>query len=229
MTSISIIIPVINEADIIRHLLKHLKTKSTTNHIKEIIVIDGGSDDNTSIIAKEEGAIVLQSKQGRAIQMNVGTQDAQGDILYFLHADSFPPKGYDDFILQEIKKGHNAGCFRMQFDSNHWWLQLAGWLTKFKWKACRGGDQSLFISKQLFRELNGFDERYTIYEDIDLINKLYKRNTFTIIPHWLTTSARRYRKNGIWTLQYHFWAIYVKKWFGASANDLEIYYNKHIS
>ena len=116
----------------------------------------------------------------------------------------------------------------MKFDCNHWWLQLAGWLTQFKWRACRGGDQSQFITKELFQELGCFNEQFTVYEDNDLINKLYLQKEFVVIQKWITTSARRYETNGVWKLQYHFWTIYVKKWFGASADDLYAYYMKYI-
>jgi len=149
--------------------------------------------------------------------------------IYFLHADSFPPKHFDKHIIDAINKKQLAGCFKMKFNHNHWWLRLASWLTQFKWRACRGGDQSQFITKNLFNELGGFDEQFIIYEDNDLINKLYARNEFVVLQYWITTSARRYEASGIWTLQYHFWTIYVKKWFGASAKDLHNYYLKHIA
>ena len=228
MNNISIIIPVLNEAENIPKLIQHLSLQSTTNIIEEIIIVDGGSRDNTIEIAKLLTTKVINSRKGRAIQMNLGAKHARGSILYFLHADSFPPSGFDRLIFQEIKNGNQAGCFKMKFDSNHWWLHLAGWFTKFNWKACRGGDQSLFITKELFEELQGYDENFTIYEDIDLINKLYAKNEFTVIQQPIITSARRYRKKGIVKLQTHFWMIYLKKFFGASANDLNNYYNKYI-
>jgi rSAM/selenodomain-associated transferase 2 len=225
---ISIIIPVLNEAASIGHLIKHLQTH-TLGFVHEIIVVDGGSKDETCAFAKAEGAKVLTCAPGRAKQMNYGAQQASAPILYFLHADSFPPRHYDRYIVAEVNKGNPAGCFRMSFDHSHWWLRLAGWLTQFSWRACRGGDQSQFISKSLFEDIGGFDESYIIYEDNDLINKLYARNTFVVINKKLTTSARRYDDNGIWRLQYHFWTIYVKKWFGASPDALYQYYKKNIS
>ena len=128
----------------------------------------------------------------------------------------------------EVEKGNFAGCFKMKFDSKHLWLKLAGWLTQFNWKASRGGDQSLFVTKDLFIELNGFNEQFTIYEDIDFINKLYRIKQFVVIQQWIITSSRRYQTKGIWKLQYHFWMIYIKKWFGASAEQLYAYYAKYI-
>ena len=229
MTEISIIIPVLNEAETISDLIQHLLNNSSKENIFEIIIVDGGSSDGSQkIVSKFSEVKLITSEKGRAKQMNYGANKASGTILYFLHADSFPPKHYDKLIVSEVDKGNLAGCFKMKFDSNHWWLQLAGWLTQFSWKACRGGDQSQFITKKLFNELNGFDETYSVYEDYDLINKLYAKNQFVVIQELLTTSARRYDANGIWKLQYHFLTIYIKKFFGASAEELHQYYIKNI-
>lgn len=235
MNFISIVIPVLNESRGIIKLLRHLEQKTNTlSSISEIIVVDGESTDTTAAIVlnhiKQNPKVkLISSQKGRARQMNAGAKESTGNILYFLHADSYPPEGYDKLILGQVEQGNPAGCFRMKFDSNHWWLKLAGWLTQFKWRACRGGDQSQFITKELFEELGCFDERFTIYEDNDLINKLYARRKFVVIQEWLTTSARRYNEQGIWKLQYHFCSIYVRKWLGASAEDLHNYYKKKIS
>lgn len=231
---LTIVIPVLNEAATIKNLLTFLSENISGENEIEIIVVDGGSSDGTQKIIKTfiETAIVsvrlLTSAKGRAKQMNKGSSKASGEILYFLHADSFPPKNFDKYIISEVKKGNPAGCFKMKFDSDHWWLQLAGWFTKYNWRACRGGDQSQFITKELFEEIDGFDETYTIYEDNILINELYKRKKFVVIQQWIRTSARLYRHKGVWSLQYHFWAIYLKRLLGADAEDLNSYYLKNI-
>ncbi|UPS92151.1 TIGR04283 family arsenosugar biosynthesis glycosyltransferase [Bizionia sp. M204] len=233
INSISIIIPMLNEAENIASVLEHLLENSTSKNIAEIIVVDGGSVDGSQNIVNKfvpsNKIHLLNAQKGRAKQMNFGAKHATGTILYFLHADSFPPKNFDNLIIHEVTKGNLAGCFRLQFDNNHWWLQLAGWLTQFSWRASRGGDQSQFITKQLFTEIGGFDENFTIYEDNILINELYSRKQFVVIQDKIKTSARLYDKHGVWTLQYHFWTIYIKKWFGASADELYTYYQKYIS
>lgn len=231
LNKISIIIPVLNEAENIGRLLRYLTENSSSKNVSEIIVADGGSSDRTVEIIKNfilRDIILISSKKGRAKQMNVGSEASTGNILYFLHADSFPPKDFDQFILDKIQKGHEAGCFRMQFDSNHWWLKFAGWFTKFNLKVCRGGDQSLFITKALFNTIGGYNENYTIYEDNILIGELYKRNQFTVINQKITTSARLYKKVGVWKLQYHYLIIYLKRWLGASAEEMLSYYKKNI-
>lgn len=232
---LSIIIPVLNESGTIITLLEHLSKSSNPENIAEIIVVDGGSNDKTLklITNFSENCVshnlnLLHAKKGRANQMNAGAAKATGGIFYFLHADSFPPKDFDNYIIEEVKKGNPAGCFRMRFNSKHWWLKLMGWFTKFSWRACRGGDQSQFITRELFNEIGGYDEDYVIYEDNILINELYARNTYVVIPHPLTSSARLYETKGVFYVQYHFLNIYIKRWMGADASELLAYYKKHL-
>ena len=229
---LSIIIPVYNESENLPVLLEHLLHSAKAPDLMEILVVDGGSTDDTRALGEKFKAAnrvniqLLQSEKGRAKQMNTGARTARGSILYFLHADSFPPKHFDQYIRDEVENGNPAGCFRMQFDSKHWWLRLASYLTKFSWRASRGGDQSQFITHELFDEIGGYDENYIIYEDNILINELYARNKFVVIQQPLRSSARMYEKYGVWYVQYHFWSIYVKKWMGASAEELHAYYCK---
>ena len=230
MNSISIIIPVLNEEKNIKTLLTYLTANVSGKNFVEIIVVDGGSTDNSKEIIKACGGVVLlESEKGRARQMNHGAKHAKGSILYFLHADSFPPQRFDVLIVEKIQNDYKAGCFRMQFEHNHWLLRLSGWLTRFSWKACRGGDQSLFITKDFFDSLGGFNDEYIIYEDNDFINRIYKEHRFAVIQQQLKTSARLYEKNGVCRLQYHFCIIHIKNWLGASPENLLNYYRKRIA
>ncbi len=207
---------------------------SNLETITEIIVVDGGSVDESVDIVKEFSKNqnidikLIFSKKGRARQMNTGARHAIGEILYFLHADSFPPLGYDSHIIAQVNKENEAGCFRMKFDSNHWWLRFLGWLTQFQSKRCRGGDQSQFITASLFKEINGYDESYIVYEDNDLVDRLFAINKFVIIPEYIVTSARRYEEMGVWKLQYHFLNIHMRRWLGASSEDLYQYYREKV-
>ena len=111
---ISIIIPVLNEADTIGKLLIHLKDNSVEQNISEIIIVDGGSTDGTIEIIQNtiskfpskysKKHCIIKSEKGRAIQMNTGAHQAIGSILYFLHADSLPPKNFDQLIINEVEK-----------------------------------------------------------------------------------------------------------------------------
>lgn len=230
MNSISIIIPTLNEADHIEKLLRYLIVQKQSNIINEVIVVDGGSTDGTTeLIHQINGIQLISSEKGRARQLNVGAKSASGDILYFLHADSMPPLGFDQFIVSEIENGHEAGCFRIEFDSDHWWLKLAGWFTQFNWKVCRGGDQSLFITKALFDNIGGYDESYPIYEDNVLTEELFRRKSHVVINQPLKTSARLYKKLGVWKVQYHFWRIHFMHRIGATPQELSSYYRQHIA
>lgn len=225
---ISIIIPVYNEEKQIKHLLSYLR-KSSTGKIQEIIVVDGGSNDTTpEILAAEKNIIFIQSDKGRAKQMNTGAAIAKAPVLYFLHADSYPPENFDSLILKEISKGNKSGCFQMKFDHKHWWLSLMGHLTRINHRFCRGGDQSLFIEKSLFKQLNGYDEQFSIYEDNEIIIRLYRKKQFVVIKDWITTSARLYEEMGIWKAQYFHFQIYWKKWRGAGPEELHQHYRSKV-
>ncbi|MCP4975982.1 MAG: glycosyltransferase family 2 protein [Maribacter sp.] len=226
---ISIIIPVLNEEDHIGELINYILKNSTSRHISEILVIDGGSSDNTISIVQKTGATVFTSEKGRAKQMNLGANNSKGDILYFLHADTFPPKNFDHHILNAISSNQKAGCFQMRFDSNNWLLQCFAWFSRYSHRICRGGDQSLFISKELFVKTKGFNEDYIVFEDNEFISRLYQRTIFKILPYHVKTSARKYRKLGIVKLQYHFGVIHLKNYLGAGPDKLYDYYKKKIA
>lgn len=249
---ISIIIPILNEAEHIQKLLRHL-VDTIHGHVLEILIVDGGSTDNSvdkikaftsqyeknqhskkcidAVFGDSKHTIninVISSEKGRAKQQNLGAKQAQGNILYFLHADSFPPADFDRHIVEKVNAGHTAGCFRLRFDSYHPVLLVSQWFTRFNVSWCRGGDQSLFITKKAFEDLQGFDEEFIIYEDCDFINKIYDKHNFIVINKYIKTSSRKYQVNGTWKLQYHFAMIHIKKSKGATPEELYAYYKKHI-
>ncbi len=225
---ISIIIPVLNEAGRLANLLPELRRRSETAAVLETIVVDGGSQDGSPGVAASLGARVLQAPAGRARQMNAGARAARGEILYFLHADTLPPSGYDRWILQAMEGGLQAGCFRLRFHPPHWLLSAFAWCTRINHPLCRGGDQSLFVPRPWFEGSGGFDEAFQIYEDNEFIGRLYRDYDFRVLPAWVTTSSRRYQKAGVFRLQYHYSVIHLKRMLGTPPEGLYAYYRKYI-
>ena len=227
--SLSIRIPVLNEESNIVRLLEYIRENSSNVNIKEILVVDGGSTDETKEVASQYDVMVLHSEKGRARQMNLGAENAKGEVLYFLHADTFPPKNFDKIILNAIKKGTKTGCFRMKFDSDSRFLSFFSWFSRINHKICRGGDQSLFITRELFNKSGGYDEAYKIYEDNEFISRLYKITDFKILPDQVQTSARKYEQIGNFKLQFYFGIIHLKNYLGADPEQLYRYYKRKIS
>jgi hypothetical protein len=117
----------------------------------------------------------------------------------------------------------------MRFDKDHWWLKIIGLFTRINHLSCRGGDQSLFVEKKLFQKIGGYDESYKVYEDNELIRRLYAQRQFVVIKKWITTSARLYEKLGVWKTQWLFLEIHCKRRFGASAEELYSHYYKRFN
>jgi rSAM/selenodomain-associated transferase 2 len=207
----SIIIPTYNEAAQIEETIR--KTQSVNvRHQMEIIVVDGGSSDDTKVIAARCGAKVVSSeRKGRAVQMNKGAAVARFELLYFLHADSIPPKDFTSHILKAYNNGACSGCFRLAFDHNHWFLKANAWFTRFNLNAVRFGDQSLFVTKEVFQRSGGFREDLLMMEDQEIIHRLRTHGKFKVMNDVVTTSARKYIDNGVYRMQgvfYRIWAMY---------------------
>lgn len=226
--SISVIIPTFNEADTVAETIMAVR-KHTEGKKPEIIVTDGGSTDQTIQRAKDADAKVIRCpQQGRAAQMNYGAKHAGEPILYFLHADSHPPPNFDTAIKKAMDHGFKAGCFRLSFDDNHPLLQFYEWFTHFDIDLFRFGDQSLFIEQEAFVQLQGFKEDHIVMEDQEMVRRIKRHYSFQVLEDSVTTSARRYRENGIVKLQLVFTLILSLYYMGASQQQLIAIYNRFI-
>lgn len=192
---VSIIIPTYNEAENMEAIIPYLFSIPEKN-LLEIIVSDAGSTDNTIEISKTCGALTIVSPiKGRAGQMNCATQFATGDILYFVHADSRPPLSFYTDIEAALKKGYNCGCYRSQFDSKSLLLKVNAFFTRFNVLFCRGGDQTIFVTKDLFESVGAYKNEMLIMEDYDFLERIRRHGKFKLFNKATIFSARKYDEN----------------------------------
>ncbi len=218
---ISIVIPTLNEEEFIGSLLQDLPKKALPENMLEILVVDAHSQDRTVEMAEANGArVILTHKRGRAAQLALGGQHAQGDVLYFLHADTFPPKHFDRFILESVRLGYLAGCFGISFQPSSAFLRFFEKFVRLPWMICRGGDQSLFVTRNLYTAIGGYDARLKIMEDIEIIRRIRKNSSFRILSQKVISSSRKYQDHGAWKLQLLYTWIHLQYWVGISTNRI---------
>ncbi len=226
--NLSIIIPTCNESERIDQTLSALLSMLNNRTDTEIIVSDASSD-TTAAQAARWPVHVVHSPKGRAVQMNAGAEAASGKILYFLHADTIPPPEFADEIMRSAAQGKRCGCFQMNFDDPDWLMQSYGWFTRLPLMLCRGGDQSLFVERTLFESTGGFNAALRVMEDIDIIERLQQTAEFHILPGRVTTSARKYARNGKLRLQIIFGCMHLFYALGFDQDIMADFYSRNIS
>ena len=193
---ISVIIPVLNEEKALPATLQRL---FTLDGDIELIVVDGGSNDNTLQLLEQDPRIqLLHSDAGRARQMNIGAGRACGEWLLFLHADTLlPDQALTD--LQALPDSVQAGGFRHRFSGNSIGLGLVSWLHNFRCRCTRVfyGDQAMFIRKPLFTELGGFPNE-PVLEDLILSEHIARATTPHTMDSYVVTDSRKFERAGVW-------------------------------
>ena len=219
--SVSIIIPVYNEASQLDASLNNLFEGIPGNAEVEVILSDGGSTDNTLAIAKQYPCRVVDSKTGRARQMNAACHHANGDYLLFLHADSTLPNNW----LKQVQASQKWGFFPVKLSGRHWLLRVIENAINFRSRISKvaTGDQGLFFSQSFFHHLDGFPD-IPIMEDVAISKLARKLSKPTIGRYPVTTSSRRWEQNGIIKTIFLMWGLRFAYWLGISPDRLHRIY-----
>ena len=192
---ISVIIPTLNEA---AHLPRTLGALAGAVGV-EVIVVDGGSRDDSLAIAQAARVTTLVAGGGRAAQMNQGVAQARGELLLFLHGDTLVPPGFERWIRHSLDQtGVVAGAFDLAIDGPGWGLRWVEWgvRQRSRWLQLPYGDQGLFLRANDFQSMGGFPT-LPIMEDFVLVQQLRRRGRIARVPLAVLTSARRWQRLGV--------------------------------
>lgn len=222
---VSIIIPTLNEA---ANIVAAVERAWATGPL-EVLIADGGSVDRTPDLARGAGAQLLESPPGRARQQNAGARQAAGDVLLFLHADTWlAPEGLGQ-IAEALADPHVlCGAFRQRIEAEG---RLFRWLERGNaWRARRRGlpygDQGIFVRRLVFEELGGFPE-VRLMEDVMLMKRLHRRTRPVLLPGPLNVSARRWRRHGVLRQTAQNWLLLSAARLGVHPDKLARFYAPH--
>ena len=218
--TLSIIVPVRNEAVILPALLARLLSLQRTGC--EILLVDGGSEDGSIAMIDCAGFEVVHAPAGRARQMNAGAARAGGEILLFLHADTELPHGALDCVNQALVGGvHHWGRFNVRISGQHWMLRVIGHMMNLRSRltGIATGDQALFMTRAVFDAVGGFPDQ-ALMEDIELSKHLRCRSRPACISRCVTTSGRRWETRGVWSTMVLMWRLRWDYWRGVPSDQL---------
>ena len=224
VSRLTIIMPVLNEAVGIEAALQALQPLRARGH--ELIVVDGGSADETARLAASAADRVIGAPRGRAHQMNAGARVACGDVLLFLHADTRLPEDADAILVEAVRQsGRCWGRFDVRIDSTHPLLRLVGLMMNLRSRLtgiCTG-DQAMFVTAQALTRIGGYPP-LALMEDIALSSQLRRCSRPVALHATVVTSARRWERNGVLRTIALMWWLRLRYFFGAPPAHLaEIY------
>lgn len=219
--TLSIVIPVLNEEEVIGPSLSSL-----VNGDQEIIVVDGGSLDKTREVAHRYTPHVMSSPRGRGMQQDVGARHARGDTLLFLHADTLLPLGFREMVLGALLDPRvTFGAFRLEIVPPSPSMNLIALMANFRTRLLKMpyGDQALFMRRQTYLLTGGFRD-LALMEDVDLVRRLNRQGSFKLVQGFVKTSARRWKREGVLYTTLRNWSLMVRFLLGQSPRRLQRLY-----
>ncbi|WP_225314234.1 TIGR04283 family arsenosugar biosynthesis glycosyltransferase [Marinobacter halotolerans] len=225
--SLSVIIPVWREAGAIESTLSGLQALRALGH--EIIVVDGGSDDDTARLAGPLCDRVVVSELGRAVQMNAGADVALGDVLLFLHADTRLPASAVSRLSEFAESDAAWGRFDVRLTGRRRLFRVIGWFMsqRSRLTGIATGDQAIFARRSVFEKMGGFAP-VPLMEDVELSSRLKQVSRPFCISDPVITDSRRWQKNGPWRTVFLMWRIRWRYWRGASPESLAKLYRADV-
>lgn len=220
---ISIIMPALNEAGYIAGTLESLRRYQDQGH--EVIVIDGGSVDETRAVAERHADRVLQAETGRAAQMNHGIEAAQGDILLFLHADTDLPADSIEKIIGAVEDGCFWGRFNVRLSGDRFVFRIIESMMNLR--SCitgvATGDQAIFVSRESIDIIGGYPG-LPLMEDVVFSKRLRSLGWPACIRSEVVTSSRRWEDNGVLRTMLLMWRLRLLFFMGVPADNLARHY-----
>ncbi|GAA3528857.1 TIGR04283 family arsenosugar biosynthesis glycosyltransferase [Zobellella aerophila] len=217
--TLSIIIPMLNEARALPGMLARLPLRGC--HC-EVILVDGGSRDDSVAIARQAGFRVLETAPGRARQMNAGAAAATGELLLFLHADTLlPPMGLQALQAALADGKHRWGRFDVRISGRHPMFGVVAGLMNLRSRltGIATGDQAIFVTREAFSRIGGFPDQ-PLMEDIELSKRLKHLSAPACLSLKVSTSGRRWESRGLWRTIWLMWRLRFAYWRGAPAEQL---------
>jgi len=218
-----IVMPVLGEGERLLVALRDLQRFRQRG--VRVVVVDGGSSDNTLEIAREHADLALVAPRGRAAQMNAGAAACPAQVLLFLHADTRLPDNADALVQRATLALHGWGRFDVQIDSPALMLRIVSGAMNLRsrWSGIATGDQAMFVRHDLFTAVGGFPD-IPLMEDVALSAALKKHGPPVCLRQRVTTSARRWQRHGVWRTIWLMWRLRAAYFFGADPARLAVEY-----
>lgn len=217
------VIPALDEGDRIEAALESAAAPGV-----EVVVVDGGSRDDTVARALRKGARVLRCAPGRARQLAVGARQVAGDVILFLHADTRLPAGYEEAVLASLRDPETSGgAFRFAFDrrSPLLWFVERGARLRSSLLGLPYGDQALFVRREVLESAGGVPQ-VAIMEDLDLVRLIRSRGRLALLAPAAITSARRYEARGVVRTMARNWLALAAWAFGLDRDRVAAWYRR---